>query len=69
MPISPAAQQLLCACITADMRSPNTCCASGNQLVGDELLDISSVYVYERAVTSFKLLNQSKFATRSIILL
>ena len=35
MPISSAAQQLLCACITADMRSPNTCCASGNQLVGD----------------------------------
>ena len=34
-PISSAAQQLLCACITADMRSPNTCCASGNQLVGD----------------------------------
>ena len=32
------------------MRSPNTCCASGYQLVGDELLDISSVYVYERAV-------------------
>ena len=47
--MSSAAQQLLCACITADMRSPNTCCASGNQLVGDELLDISSVYVYERA--------------------
>ena len=35
MPISSAAQQLLCACITADMRSPNTCCANGNQLVGD----------------------------------
>ena len=52
MPMSSAAQQLLCACITADMRSSNTCCASGNQLVGDELLDISSVYVYvyERAV-------------------
>ena len=32
------------------MRSSNTCCASGYQLVGDELLDISSVYVYERAV-------------------
>ena len=34
------------------MRSSNTCCASGFQLVGDELLDISSVYVYvyERAV-------------------
>jgi len=29
----PAAQQLLCACITADMRSHNTCCASGNQLL------------------------------------
>ncbi len=28
-----AAQQLLCACITADMRSHNTCCASGNQLL------------------------------------
>ena len=50
MPMSSAAQQVLCACITADMRSPNTCCASGYQLVGDELLDISSVYVYERAV-------------------
>ena len=47
----------------------NSCCASGYQLVGDELLDISSVYVYERAVKSFKLLNQSQFATRSIILL
>ena len=35
MPISSAAQQLLCACITADMRSPNSCCASGYQLVGD----------------------------------
>ena len=46
-----AAQQLLCACITADMRSPNTCCASGYQLVDDELLDISSVYVYERAAS------------------
>ena len=34
-PISSAAQQLLCACITADMRSPNSCCASGYQLVGD----------------------------------
>ena len=33
--MSSAAQQLLCACITADMRSPNTCCASGNHLVGD----------------------------------
>ena len=31
--ISPAAQQLLCACITADMRLHNTCCASGNQLL------------------------------------
>ena len=41
MPISSAAQQLLCACITADMRSPTTCCASGYQLVGDELLDIT----------------------------
>ena len=37
------------------MRSSNTCCASGNQLVGDELLYISSVYVHERAVKSFKL--------------
>ena len=35
MPMSSAAQQLLCACITAVMRSPNTCCASGYQLVGD----------------------------------
>ena len=33
--MSSAAQQLLCACITADMRSPNTCCASGYQLLGD----------------------------------
>ena len=48
-PILSAAQQLLCACISADMHSSNTCCASGYQLVGDELLDISSVYVYERA--------------------
>ncbi len=46
--MSSAAQQVLCACISAVMRSPDTCCASGNQLVGDELLDISSVYVYER---------------------
>jgi hypothetical protein len=35
MPMFSVAQQLLCACITADMRSPNTCCASGYQLVGD----------------------------------
>ena len=49
-PISSAAQQVLCACISAVMRSSNTCCASGYQLMGDELLDISSVYVYERAV-------------------
>ena len=69
MPMSSAAQQLLCACISAVMRSPNTCCANGYQLVGDELLDISSLYVYERAVKSFKLLNQSQFATRLIILL
>ena len=47
--MSSAAQQVLCACISAVMRSPNTCCANGYQLVGDELLDISSVYVYERA--------------------
>ena len=33
--MSSAAQQLLCACITADMRSSNSCCAIGNQLVGD----------------------------------
>ena len=66
--MSSAAQQLLCACISAVMRSPNTCCANGYQLVGDELLDISS-YVYERAVKSFKLLNQSQFATRLIIIL
>ena len=52
MPMFSVAQQLLCACISAVMRSPNTCCASGYQLMGDELLDISSVYVYvyERAV-------------------
>ena len=50
MPMFSVAQQLLCACISAVMRSPNTCCASGYQLVDDELLDISSVYVYERAV-------------------
>ena len=67
--MSSAAQHLLCACITADMRSPYTCCASVNQLVGDELLYISSVYVHERAVKSFKPLNLSQFATRSIILL
>ena len=29
-----AAQQLLCACITADMRSHNTCCACVDQLMG-----------------------------------
>ena len=33
--MSSAVQQLLCACISAVMRSPNTCCASGYQLVGD----------------------------------
>ena len=54
-PISSAAQQVLCACISAVMRSSNTCCASGYQLMGDELLDISSVYVYERAVTAWYL--------------
>ncbi len=27
------AQQLLCACITADMRMHNTCCACGSQLL------------------------------------
>ena len=45
MPMSSAAQQLLCACITADMRSPNTCCASGYQLVGDifYIISLSSV--------------------------
>ena len=43
MPMSSAAQQLLCACITADMRSPNTCCASGYQLVGDIKKILSSV--------------------------
>mgnify|MGYP004453172527 len=31
--VSPAAQQLLCACITADMRMHNTCCACGSQLL------------------------------------
>ena len=45
MPMFSAAQQLLCACITADMRSPNTCCASGYQLVGDifYIISLSSV--------------------------
>ena len=47
--MSSATQQVLCACISAVMRSPNACYASAYQLVGDELLDISSVYVYERA--------------------
>ena len=51
--MSSAAQQVLCACISAVMRSPNACYASAYQLVGDELLDISSVYVYERAVTAW----------------
>ena len=37
--MSSAAQQLLCACITADMRSSNTCCASVSLLVGDLFLD------------------------------
>ena len=41
MPMFSAAQQLLCACITADMRSPNTCSASGYQLVGDIFYIIS----------------------------
>ena len=41
MPMSSAAQQLLCACITADMRSPNTCCASVSLLMGDIFLIIS----------------------------
>ena len=31
--ISSVAQQLLCACITADMRMHNTCCACGSQLL------------------------------------
>ena len=35
MPIFSTAQQLLCACISAVMRSPDTYCASGYQLVGD----------------------------------
>ena len=47
--MSSAAQQVLCACISAVMQAPNACYASAYQLVGDELLDISSVYVYERA--------------------
>ena len=43
--MSSAAQQVLCACITADMRSPNPCCASGYQLVGDifYIISLSSV--------------------------
>ena len=31
--VSPVAQQLLCACITADMRMHNSCCACGSQLL------------------------------------
>ena len=31
--VSPVAQQLLCACITADMRMHNTCCACVSQLL------------------------------------
>ena len=31
--VSTVAQQLLCACITADMRRHNTCCACGGQLL------------------------------------
>ena len=31
--VSPAAQQLLCACITADMRSHIKCCACVDQLL------------------------------------
>ena len=31
--VSPVAQQLLCACITADMRMHNTCYACGGQLL------------------------------------
>ena len=30
---SSVAQQLLCACITADMRMHNGCCACGSQLL------------------------------------
>ena len=64
-PISSAAQQLLCACITADMRSPNTCYASGYQLVGDELLDISSVYIYERAESFHSKIKLSRAQTEA----
>ena len=31
--VSPVAQQLLCACITADMHMHNTCCACVGQLL------------------------------------
>ena len=31
--VSSVAQQLLCACITADMRMHNSCCACGSQLL------------------------------------
>ena len=31
--VSPVAQQLLCACITADMRMHNSCCACVAQLL------------------------------------
>ena len=57
MPISPAAQQLLCACITADMRSPNTCCASGNQLVGG-YFSTCTIEITQYALKGQKLLAQ-----------
>ena len=57
MPISPAAQQLLCACITADMRSPNTCCANGNQLVGG-YFSTCTIEITQYALKGQKLLAQ-----------
>ena len=63
--MSSAAQQLLCACITADIRSPDTCYASGYQLVGDELLDISSVYIYERAESFHSKIKLSRAQTEA----
>ena len=47
--VSPVAQQLLCACITADMRMHNTCCACGGQLYLEYLKNFE-IQVYEESI-------------------
>ena len=64
MPILSAAQQLLCACITADMRSSNTCCASVSLLVGDifrknSLSSVGTDEAYHTVFPQFILLKRS----------